>query len=212
MQERPGLLIFPYNGNGLEALACIGDQYTFIGFVDDIPEKQGLTHYSQRVFGREAFARYPDALVLAVPGSPESYQIRPDIIVGLNIKTERFAQLVHPRANVSPLAKLGYNVLIMAGVVITSNAEIGSHTCILPNTVIHHDVKVGQWCLIGANVTVAGSTVIEDTCYVGSGTSIKNGLTIGSRSLIGLGSNVVRNVQPNVRVAGNPAKELAKKA
>ena len=35
------LLIFPCNGNGLEALDCLGDAYRCVGFVDDTPEKQG---------------------------------------------------------------------------------------------------------------------------------------------------------------------------
>jgi hypothetical protein len=43
------LLIFPYNGNGLEALDCLGDQFEFIGFVDDTPEKQGVTKYGHKV-------------------------------------------------------------------------------------------------------------------------------------------------------------------
>ena len=42
MQEAQPLLIFPYNGNGIEALDCIGNAYRFIGFVDDTPEKRGF--------------------------------------------------------------------------------------------------------------------------------------------------------------------------
>jgi hypothetical protein len=39
------LLVFPYNGNALEALDCVGDSYRFIGFVDDTPEKQGIERH-----------------------------------------------------------------------------------------------------------------------------------------------------------------------
>jgi hypothetical protein len=35
------LLVFPHNGNGLDALDCLGDAYRFVGFADDTPEKQG---------------------------------------------------------------------------------------------------------------------------------------------------------------------------
>jgi len=212
MEEKRTLLIFPYNGNGIEALSCVGDAYKFIGFVDDTPAKMGIAPCGYPVFGRDAFAEYPDAFVLAVPGSPESYQVRQEIIIGLGLKNERFAKLVHPDARVSPLAVIGINVLIMAGVVITSNAIIGSHICILPNTVIHHDVKVDDWALIGSNVTIAGNTIIEKNSYIGSGSSIKNGLRIGSKALIGLGSNVVKNVENSSKVAGNPARVLIKKS
>jgi acetyltransferase-like isoleucine patch superfamily enzyme len=36
-----------------------------------------------------------------------------------------------------------------------------------------------------------------------------NGLRIGAGALIGLGSNVIRDVDAEARVVGNPAKPLA---
>jgi sugar O-acyltransferase (sialic acid O-acetyltransferase NeuD family) len=202
------LLIFPYNGNGIEALDCLGSAYQFIGFVDDTPQKIGTQVNGHPVWDRGAFARYSDARVLAIPGSPLSYRSRKEIILGLGIREKRFARVIHPAARISPLASIGYNVLIMAGVVITSNALIGSHTCILPNTVIHHDVAVAEWNLIGSNVTVAGNTVIEENCYIGSGSNIMNGLRVGTRALVGFGSNVIRSVAADSQVVGNPAQEL----
>ena len=202
------LLIFPCNGNGIEALDCLGEAYRLIGFVDDTPEKQGSTVHGYPVFGRDALARWPDARVLAVPGGPASYRNRRGIIDGLGIAAERFATVFHPAARVSPLAAVGRNVLIMAGVVVTSNAEIGDHVCILPNSVIHHDVRVGAWSLVGSNVTLAGGTVLGPNCYVGSGSSIMNGLEVGEGTLIGLGSNVIRAVPRGARVAGNPARQI----
>lgn len=211
MQEAPPLLIFPYNGNGIEALDCIGSAYRFIGFVDDTPEKQGMDPNGYPVMDRNAFTRFPDARVLAIPGSPSSYQSRKEIIHGLGIVEERFASVIHPTARVSPLASIGCNVLIMAGVAVTSNARIGSHICILPNTVIHHDVVVGDWGLIGSNVTIAGNTVVEENCYIGSGSSIMNGLYVGSGALVGLGSNVIKSIAAGARVVGNPAHEIGDK-
>ncbi|MEQ1637920.1 MAG: acetyltransferase [Methylococcales bacterium] len=211
MQEPRPLLIFPYNGNGIEALNCIGSSYRFIGFVDDTPEKQGVGVNAYPVYGREAFVRFSDAYVLAVPGSPSSYKTRDGVIQGLGIVEDRFAQVIHPAATVSPLAVIGKNVLIMAGVVLTSNAYIGSHVCILPNTVIHHDVMVGDWSLIGSNVTIAGNSVIEESCYIGSGSNIMNGLRIGNKALVGFGSNVIASVMAGKRVVGNPAHEIAEK-
>lgn len=211
MQKAQPLLIFPCNGNGIEALDCIGSAYRFIGFVDDTPEKIGTNPMGYPVWDREAFARFPDALVLAIPGSPTSYRSRKETIQGLGIAKARFASVIHPTARVSPLASIGCNVLIMAGVVVTSNAIIGSHTCILPNTVIHHDVVLGDWVLVGSNVTIAGNTVVEENCYIGSGSSVINNLLVGSGALIGLGSNVINSVAADTRIVGNPAHEIGKK-
>lgn len=206
------LLIFPCNGNGLEALDCLGPAYRCEGFVDDTPEKQGREAHGHPVFGRAVLRERAHLPVLAVPGSPTSYRARRAIIEGLGVSQERFARVIHPTARVAPQASIGRNVLIMAGVVITSSAVIGDHVLILPNTVILHDVIIRDWSLIGANVTVGGGTTIGANCYVGGGSSLLNGLSLGDGALVGLGSTVIRDVPPGARVVGNPARVMREKA
>ena len=201
------LFLFPCNGNAIEAMNCIDTKkYNLLGFIDDTPEKQSKSFFGLKVFSREVLNDNKNALILAIPGSPLSYIRRWEIINGLGINNNRFATIIHPNATISPLAKIGVNVLIMAGVVITSNAVIGNHVCVLPNTVIHHDSIVDDYCLIGSNVTIASKTSIEKNCYIGSGTSVINGITIGSYSLIGIASNVISNIPVNSKVVGNPAR------
>ncbi|HPZ09910.1 MAG TPA: NeuD/PglB/VioB family sugar acetyltransferase [Candidatus Eremiobacteraeota bacterium] len=200
------LLIFPYNGNGLEAIDCLSEEYELIGFIDDTLEKQGLEIMGCKVYSREALNKYRDAKVLAVPGSPASYIHRKKIIDSLELPSSRFATIVHPSSHISGMAKIGYNVLIMAGVVITSNAIINDHVCILPNSVIHHNVEIGEFSLIGSCVTVAGNTKVGSNCYIGSGTKIINNITIGKGSLVGLGSNVISNLPEYSKSVGNPAR------
>lgn len=204
------LLIFPYNGNALEAMDCIDGQYELIGFIDDTKEKQGPTKYGVSVFDRSALDTFKDAKVLAVPGSPASYKKRAEHIASLGIDRERFATVVHPRATLGKSVKLGTNCLLMAGVVLTSNAIIGDHVCILPNTVVHHDAVVNDYTLIGCNVAIAGGTTIGRNCYIGSGTNMINGITIGDNTLVGLGSNVIKSIASDSKIAGNPAKEIIK--
>jgi sugar O-acyltransferase (sialic acid O-acetyltransferase NeuD family) len=207
-REPQPLLIFPCNGNGIEALDCLGDAYRCVAFVDDARELQGARRFGYAVRTRAALAEEPEAAVLAVPGSPTSYRSRRSVIEGLLVSAKRFARVVHPAARVSPLAEIGHNVLIMAGVVVTSDAVIGSHVCILPNTVVHHGVVVGDWSLVGSNVTLAGDAALGENCYVGSGSRIMNGVRVGDGALVGLGSNVIRSVAPGATVAGNPATAL----
>lgn len=202
------LVIFPYNGNGLEALNCINSEFEFLGFVDDTPEKQGFNIHGHRVHDRSFLKKNPKVFVLAVPGSPTSFKIRHKIISGLGINDDRFATIIHPTSSISPLARIGKNVLIMAGVVITSNAIIKDHVCILPNTVIHHDSSIGSYCMLGSNISVAGSVDIGDNCYIGSGSSIINNIEVGHRCLIGMGSNVIKSVPDESKIAGNPARQL----
>jgi sugar O-acyltransferase (sialic acid O-acetyltransferase NeuD family) len=205
---RKRLLLFPCNGNAREAVDALHDDDQLIGFIDDAPAKQGTGPYGFAVLDRRALLDFPDARVLAVPGSPSTYLSRRATIEGLGVATDRFATVIHPSARVSRFAKIGYNVLIMAGVVVTSNAIVGNHVCVLPNSVIHHDVSVGDWSLIGAGVTIGGGTTIGMNCYVGSGSSVINEIRIGDRTLVGLGANVIATVPADVRVVGNPARQI----
>ncbi|PTX21455.1 UDP-perosamine 4-acetyltransferase [Pontibacter mucosus] len=199
------LIIFPFNGNGIEALDCIStDEYDFIGFVDDIRKES--SHYD--IYTRDILNQYREVYVLAVPGSPASFRKRQEIISSLGIDSSRFVSVIHPRASVGRGVQVGMNCLIMAGVVLTSNAQIKDHVCILPNSVVHHDAVIGDYTLIGSNVVIAGGTTIGKNCYIGSGSNIINGISIGDASLIGLGSNVLNHVKGNAKMVGNPARDL----
>ena len=202
------LLIFPFNGNALEAMDALGDEFELIGFIDDTADKQGPCDHGHGVFPRAALRLWPNVKVLAVPGSAATFAQRRAIIESLDIDPARFATVIHPAARVSRYATVGRNTLVLAGVVITSNAVIGDHVCVLPNSVVHHDSHVGSWSLIGSNVTVAGHTRVGENCYIGSGSAIKDGLTLGHGTLVGLGSVVIRDTPPDSRVAGSPARQL----
>jgi sugar O-acyltransferase (sialic acid O-acetyltransferase NeuD family) len=205
------LYIFPHGGNGIEALDCLReDMYDFKGFIDD--QKAGTPGiFGHTIYDRSVLKNDPEAFLLAVPGSPAGFLKRREIIQSLGISAERLVSVIHPGAHIGKHVKIGRNCLIMAGVVITSNAQLGNHVCILPNSVIHHDVKIGDYTLIGSKVGIAGTVQVGENCYIGSGTNIINNITIGEKTLIGLGSNVIRDVPPHSRIAGNPARPVAKK-
>ncbi len=205
------LLIFPYNGNAIESLDCIDSEFKFLGFIDDSIDKQINHENGHSVFGRTILDKYEDASLLIVPGSPATFLERKKIIDNFTIRPERLARIIHPKACISPMAKIGENVLIMAGVVITSNAIIGNHVCILPNTVVHHDVRIKDYSLIGSNITIAGYSTVGINCYIGSGTSIINGVEIGDRTMIGMGSNVIRSIDPDCVATGNPCSVVTRR-
>jgi len=198
------LIIFPFNGNGLEALDCINhDEYEFLGFVDDDVSKKSDNY---EIFKRDIIKKHQEIFLLAVPGSSLSFQERIAIIEALNIDKYRFITAIHPNASIGRNVQIGYNCLIMAGVVITSNAQLHNHICILPNSVVHHDVIIDSYTLVGSNVLLAGGVSIGRNCYIGSGSNIISGIHIDDCALVGLGSNVLKNVAQYSKVAGNPAK------
>ena len=94
------------------------------------------------------------------------------------------------------------------GSVVSCNTSIGKCSFINKNSVIGHDVIIGDFCVISPSVTIGGFTQIGSNCYIGSGAIIRNGIKIGENSIIGMGSVVLKDIEPNSVVAGNPAKFL----
>jgi len=212
------LLIFPFGGNGREALISvlaindIRKEWDIVGFVDDSPSLHGKEYYGVKILGgRELFDRHADAFVLAVPGSPKGYLKRRSIIESLPVEKSHFATIIHPSVVRAPDAVIGYNTLIMPHAVISCAVRIGNHCIVLPNTVIAHDSTVGDYCCIGSNVSVSGSVSIGPECYIGSGVKVRENIRIGERTLVGLGSNVISDIESNSTAVGNPAKTIEKK-
>jgi sugar O-acyltransferase (sialic acid O-acetyltransferase NeuD family) len=206
------ILLFPYSGTAIEALDCLGSDWSCVGFISDDSALVGQEKFGIKIFGRRAFSEFPYAKVLAVNGSPSSYLRRASIVEDLKIDLGRFATVMHPKATISPLAQVGRNVLIMAGVVITANAVIENHVVILPNSVVHHDSYVGEYTLIAANTTIAGNVKIGKCCYLGASCTIKNGVHIPDKTLVGMGANVVNSIEDPAILVGNPARPLVKEA
>lgn len=200
------LILFPCNGNAIEALDCIDEKkYQVLGFVDDDKSKIGTSVLGYKVYSRDLLYEFQEAKILAIPGGPKSFKERDKIISNLKINNNRFTTIIHPNTSVSKFAKIGSNCLIMEGVIIKANSIIGDNVCILPNSVIHHDSKIGDNTLIGCMTAIAGEVTIGENCYIGSKTSIKNGVFISSKTLVGIGSNVVKDSIDNNIILGNPA-------
>ena len=209
------LLLFPFNGNAREAVTVIEainevePQWDILGFIDDDLDKMGQTSGGVTVLGgRDLFSRYDDTLVLAVPGRPENFMQRRDIIQSLGLSPQRFATILHPAASQGYDSILGYNTLVMHNVVLTANVRVGNHVVLLPNTVIAHDVNVADYTMVGSNVTISGSVILEENCYIGSGARLIQEVRIGYQALVGMGSVVLHDVGSSTVVAGNPARKI----
>jgi maltose O-acetyltransferase len=82
---------------------------------------------------------------------------------------------------------------------------IGKNCILTGCTVIGHDASTNRHL---ETSSMRPPTIIEDNCLIGFGAIILCGVKIGSGAIIGAGSVVTKDVEPNMVVAGNPAKPL----
>ena len=115
----------------------------------------------------------------------------------------------------------------IGNVVLEENVEIGNCTvvdrAVMGSTILRKNVKVdnlvhiahgvdiGENSLIIANAMVGGSTKIGKNVWVAPSSTLINKIDIGDNAVIGLGAVVVKSVQNDTVVVGNPARPLEKK-
>lgn len=141
------------------------------------------------------------------------------VAVGVNTVRRRLAgvattcgfQLVNavsPRATVSPSARLGNGVAVMAGAVINADASIGSLAIINTGACVDHDCHIGEAVHIGPTSGLAGGVTVGDGTFLGVGCKVIPEVNIGVDVVLGAGSVVIGDVPSGVRAVGVPARQI----
>lgn len=117
-----------------------------------------------------------------------SYKLITDILLGCEIPAS---------------TKIGRGLIIHHGraTVLNKSVVIGN------NVTLKHNTTIGnKEALDGTDL---GSPIIEDNVIIGPHSIIIGPITVGKNAIIGAGSVVVKNVEANSIVAGNPAKKIS---
>ena len=102
--------------------------------------------------------------------------------------------------------ELGASCVIPRGVLTSS--IIGSDTVIGNLSNLGHAVKVGKRVWMSVGCLIGGNTLIADGCTLGLGVSVRDNLNIGENCSLGMGSVVVKDLENNSSVFGNPARKI----
>ena len=107
---------------------------------------------------------------------------------------------------------LGNSVVIGAGSVIVRGQltdTILRDWVRLGNLVnIGHNVVIGRHSVISSSSCIAGGAAVGEHCNIAAGVNINSKISIGNGASIGLGSVVTKDIQPNKKYFGNPARPL----
>ena len=116
---------------------------------------------------------------------------------------------------------------VASGAEIVIGSGVGVSGCVISAA---KSIHIGDRVLIGSGALIFDSDlhpleagerhgqgacapiVIEDDVFIGARAIILKGVTIGKGAVVGAGAVVTKDVQPGVRVAGNPAKVISYQA
>lgn len=120
---------------------------------------------------------------------------------------------------------LGDDVSVGTNAVLEFGNRVGNHVRIHSGAFLEL-TKLGDYVFVGPNVVFTddphpmgcpyykeckgGGPTVETLARIGANSTLLPGVRIGRNALVGAGSVVVRDVPPDVVVAGNPAKEVKK--
>jgi UDP-perosamine 4-acetyltransferase len=116
--------------------------------------------------------------------------------------------VIHPAAWVSPTAILGRNIVIAAGVIVSTGARLADSVLLNTGALIDHECEVGEGAHIGPGARLAGRVQIGAGVFVGMGANVVQCLRIGTEATVGAGAVVLRDVEDGTTVAGVPARLL----
>jgi acetyltransferase EpsM len=136
--------------------------------------------------------------------------VRKKVVEGLTLPRDSYLTIIDPSAVISATAVIGHGTVVMPNAVINAEAVIGDHCIINTGAITEHENKVGNFVHLSPNVTLTGNVSIEDGVHIGAAATVIPGTTVGEWSVIGAGSTVIRNIPPDCKAVGSPARIIHK--
>ena len=154
---------------------------------------------------------------LALPGLREKGFSRLFVAIGENRLRQKLGRkareqgfslvnAIHPSAVISPTARLGEGIAVMAGVAINADSRIDDLAIINTGAVVDHDCRLAEACHLGPASALAGGVTVGERAFLGVGARAIPGVSIGADTIVGAGGVVVRDLPDAVLAIGVPAK------
>lgn len=208
MSGRP-ILVFGAGGHGkVVADAARAAGFTLLGFVDDAPARAGSTIWGlpiltwAQVRAEERWRPAAFAVGIGDNGARQTVQER------LEDAGREVAVVVHPRATLSPTARLAAGTVVMAGAVVNPDAVVGRGCIVNTGAIVEHDCELEAFVHLSPNVALGGTVWIGERTHLGLGAVALPGVRIGTDVKVGAGAVVIRDVPDALTVVGVPAWPL----
>ncbi len=192
----------------VDAINAIEPTWHALGILDD-RRAIGSEFAGLKVIGltRDAL-RFTDCMFINAIRSESTVRRMANIIAATGVADARFATLIHPAASVSARAAIGRDVLVNFGASVAGNVTLADHVSLGPNCIVGHDACIDSYTAVAAGAIISGGVHVEQSCYIGTGAMIRQQLHISVCALVGMGAVVVKDVEPETIVVGNPARPL----
>lgn len=110
--------------------------------------------------------------------------------------------VIHPSAQIARGVSISNGTVVMANVVINSDAAIGENVIINTAATVDHDCMVGCGVHIAPGSTLCGGVSVGNSTLIGAGTKVIPNIKIGKNVVIGAGTTVFEDIPDDIRLVG----------
>ena len=208
------IIIVGAGGCGREVACWISDinamepTWNILGFLDDNPEAFTKFPNKYPILGTIKDHKPMKGVLYAMGiASPSAKRI-----VGpmLEEKGAKFASIIHPSTRIYTEFPLGKGLITYPNAKIATGCKIGDFVT-LQSTILGHDATLEDFVTVSSSCGITGGVTLHEGCFIGDHACVAMGLEVGRDAYVGLGSVVIRNVEENTRVFGNPARVFSAK-
>lgn len=118
---------------------------------------------------------------------------------------------IHPRAILSPSAKIGTGLAMMAGAIVNPQAIMGDNVIINTGAIVEHDCVIGDHVHVATGARLCGGVQVGSGAHIGAGAVVRQCIIIGDEAVVGAGAVVVKDVPAGATMVGIPANNIAEK-
>lgn len=148
----------------------------------------------------------PSDYVMFVAVGYRSMRVRERLYRNAKEKGYSLVTYISDNALVSSSVKIGFNNIIMGGVIIEHGVVIGNNNIFWSGVTICHDTKIESHSFFAARCTIGGYSHIKSLCFLGFNAVVIQNVILANETLVGACSLVLKNSEPCSKLIGQPAE------
>lgn len=189
----------------LDIHAIVGPRWNIVGFLDDTDSPlEGKACDCSVVGTITDYSPHPDDVLAFGIADPVAKQ---KLIPMLKARGATFEQIIHPYTYLGRNNTFGEGVIIDRGACMSVNVALGDFATLRACS-LGHDVQVGEFCTISAMCNIMGRVSLGRGVFIGGNVAIAPCVTVGNNAYLCMGSMVMKDVLPEAKIMGNPAREI----
>lgn len=182
--------------------------FNFKGFLDNRPNILDNYNYPKIILGSsETYIPEQNDVFICALGDP---MLKKTLCEKLLLKGAIFTNIIHKSVHIANNVKLGIGIIVCPNTILSSDCQIKDFVNLNMSINVGHDVIIGKYCQINSNSTLSGFSELGDESVMHGHSYLLPSIKIGKNCIVGAGSVVLKNVNNNCTVYGNPARIISK--